>query len=90
MLKQVKLLFWNDQRELPRWLFLLRMLLVLVGIVGSVIYITPNKDIPKIMGRAYRKINEGTSGIIDINDPEKFQITMLSLLIGIIFLVVLS
>ena len=88
--KSVNLLFSNKEQQLPRRLFLLRMLLVLFGLVGSVIYSTPNRLIPKLIARGYRKIKRATSGNFDINDKEEYQIIMLWLLMTIILLVVVS
>ena len=86
----LKLLFWNEQKNLPRELFLFRMAFFLFGIVGTVLYTTPNEKLPKLLARSYRKINSITLGTFDVNDREQFQLNMLSLLMTIAVIVVIS
>ena len=80
-LNNLKLLFWNTQQKLPRWLFLLRMFIVLVGILGPLFYTIPLEDFPTLLFKANNKISE--------DSQNNFQIKILTILIYIIVLIVI-
>ena len=57
LVSDLKLLLWNTRDKLPERIFLLRMFLVLVGIVTSVLYLIPLKEIPKLLSRAKKRLD---------------------------------
>tara|TARA_S200000501_G_scaffold273636_1_gene257302 strand:+ start:191 stop:475 length:285 start_codon:yes stop_codon:yes gene_type:complete len=48
-LSDLTLIIWNPQRELPYQIFVLRLIIVFLIMVGSVIYYIPNEDIPNLL-----------------------------------------
>jgi len=86
----LSLLFWNRKQILSRELYLFRIFLVVFTLIATVFYTTPNKEIPKLVARSYRKINEATSGSFNVNNLELFQINMLSIIMTIAVLVAMS
>ena len=48
-LSDLTLIIWNPQRELPYKIFVLRLIIVFLIMVGSVIYYIPNEDIPTLL-----------------------------------------
>lgn len=87
MLSNLKLLFWNTQQKLPRGLFLLRMLLVLLGILGPLFYTFPLYELPGLISRANDKITEASTS--DISSRSNFQIRILSFLIFLSVLIII-
>ncbi len=84
--KELKLLIWNTENKLPENIFLLRMFLVLVGILSSVLYLIPLKDIPKLLARANRRIDRVRGNW----HTEDWQINAFRIIVPIIIVVILS
>ena len=83
---ELKLLVWNTENKLPERIFLLRMFLVLVGILASVLYLIPLNQIPKLLGRAKRRIDKARGNWY----TKEWHINALRVLVPIIFIVILS
>tara|TARA_X000001036_G_C20561884_1_gene758821 strand:- start:778 stop:1038 length:261 start_codon:yes stop_codon:yes gene_type:complete len=58
--KELKLLFWNDKKELPQRIMALRMAFIILGIVGSVVYLLEPEDILEMGIKSNKKIRRAS------------------------------
>ena len=84
--KELKLLIWNTENNLPESIFLLRMFLVLMGILSSVLYLIPLKDIPKLLARSKRRIDKAKGNWV----TDEWHINAMRLLVPIIVIIIMS
>jgi len=50
------LIVWNPGRQLPYEIFIFRILIVFLLTIGSIIYYTPNKDLPELISNSLKLI----------------------------------